>query len=57
MRLNVLIKIISAHKTNIDANTAALINLTLYTLFCKIVITINFKMYATQASFIRVDYL
>ena len=37
LRLHVLAKISKADGTNIDANTAALINLTLHSMFAKLV--------------------
>ena len=38
---HVIVKITKADKTNIDANTTALINLTLHSMFCKIWLKFN----------------
>ena len=40
-RVHVLAKIIKVDKTNIDANTAAPINLTLHSMFCEIGLELN----------------
>ena len=49
-RLHVLAKITKADGTNIDANTAAPINLTLHSMFREIDLELTFEMRATPAS-------
>ena len=41
LRLHVLVKIIKADRSNIDANTGALINLTLHSIICEISLKLN----------------
>ena len=49
-RVHVLAKIIKVDKTNIDANTAAPINLTLLSMFREIGLSWTVEMWATRAS-------
>ena len=53
-RLHEIGKITKAVKTNIDANTAAPINLTLHSMFRKIGLELTGKISATRASFTRI---
>ena len=53
-RLHVIAKITKADGTNIDANSAAPINLTLHSMFREIGLEFTVEMSATRASFTRI---